>query len=336
LALATIALATRMNYDASSDGPDTTATRTADRIAAALPRGATDPQQVYVRSRRPLSPHDLDPLRRALTRVHGVSSVAGAVLTRDRGGARVDVVLDASSTTKTATDIARGPLRDAAHRAAPTGTTSMVGGSAAIFADVSDSVTRDLRLIFPVAAGLILLILMLALRSAVAPLYLLAAVALEFAATLGAAVLIFQQLAGEPGVAFTMPLVLFLFVVALGTDYNILMTARLREEMRAGVPVRRAVAEAVSHVAPAIAAAGLVLSASFATLMLASDSGSRQMGFAMAFGILLAAFAVSSTLVPAITAIAGRRAWWPGRSDRTRSAAPAQPRAGDDPALLPA
>jgi putative drug exporter of the RND superfamily len=133
-----------------------------------------------------------------------------------------------------------------------------------------------------------------------------------------------------------MPLVLFLFVVALGTDYNILMTARLREEMLDGVPVRRAVAEAARHVAPAIAAAGLVLSASFATLMFASDSGSRQMGFAMAFGILLAAFAVSSTLVPAITAIAGRRAWWPGRSARTRSAAPAQPRTGEDPALLPA
>jgi RND superfamily putative drug exporter len=336
LALATVAFATRMDYDASSGGPDTAATRTADRIAAAMPRGATDPQQVYLRSRRPLSPHDLEPLRRALTRVQGVSSVAAAALTHDRTGARVDVVLDASSTTKTATDIARGPLRDAAHRAAPAGTTAMVGGRAAIFADVSDSVIRDLRLIFPVAAGLILLILVVALRSAVAPLYLLAAVALEFAATLGAAVLVFQQLAGEPGVAFTMPLVLFLFVVALGTDYNILMTARLREEMLAGVPVRRAVAEAVRHVAPAIAAAGLVLSASFATLMLASDSGTRQMGFAMAFGILLAAFAVSSTFVPAITAIAGQSAWWPGRSARTRSAAPAQPHPGEDPALQPA
>jgi RND superfamily putative drug exporter len=120
------------------------------------------------------------------------------------------------------------------------------------------------------------------------------------------------------GIAFTLPLVLFLFVVALGTDYNILMTARLREEMLGGVPARQAVAEAVRHVAPAIAAAGLVLASSFATLALQADEGARQMGFAMAFGILLASLVVSSVLVPAITVLAGRRAWWPGRASRAR------------------
>jgi len=94
------------------------------------------------------------------------------------------------------------------------------------------------------------------------------------------------------------------------------MTARLREEMLAGKPVRRAVADAVRHVAPAVGAAGLVLASSFGTLMLESSETSRQMGFAMAFGILLAAFAVSSILVPAVTALAGQRAWWPGRAAR--------------------
>jgi RND superfamily putative drug exporter len=169
-----------------------------------------------------------------------------------------------------------------------------------------------MALIFPIAAGLILLILVGALRSLVAPLYLLAAVALEFAATLGASVLVVQELGGQDGVAFTLPLVLFLFVVALGTDYNILMTARLREEMLAGKPVGVAVAEAVRHVAPAIGAAGLVLASSFGTLMLESSESSREMGFAMAFGILLASLVVSSVLVPALTALAGTRAWWPG------------------------
>jgi RND superfamily putative drug exporter len=152
------------------------------------------------------------------------------------------------------------------------------------------------------------------LRSLVAPLYLLAAVALEFAATLGASVLVVQELGGQDGVGFTLPLVLFLFVVALGTDYNILMTARLREEMLAGKPVRRAVADAVRHVAPAVGAAGLVLASSFGTLMLESSETSREMGFAMAFGILIAALVVSSILVSAVTALAGQRAWWPGRA----------------------
>jgi RND superfamily putative drug exporter len=209
-------------------------------------------------------------------------------------------------------DIARGPLRDAAHATAPAGSTALVAGNAAVFADVSDSIAHDLKLIFPLAAALIGLILVLTLRSVVAPLFLLAAVALEFAATLGAAVLVFQTLGGASGVAFTLPLVLFLFVVALGTDYNILMTARLREEMLAGASAREAVANAVRHVAPAIAAAGLVLASSFGTLMLQADEGARQMGFAMAFGILIASLVVSSVLVPAMTVLLGRRAFGAG------------------------
>jgi RND superfamily putative drug exporter len=170
-----------------------------------------------------------------------------------------------------------------------------------------------MRRIYPVAAALILLILVVTLRSAVAPLYLLATVVLEFAATLGASVLVFQQVGGADGVSFVLPLTMFLFVVALGTDYNILMTARLREEMLAGRPVREAVAEAVRRVAPAVGAAGLVLASSFATLVLDAGETSRQQGFAMAFGILLASLVVSSMLVPALTAVAGRRAWWPRR-----------------------
>jgi putative drug exporter of the RND superfamily len=123
-------------------------------------------------------------------------------------------------------------------------------------------------------------------------------------------VLVVQELGGNTGVAFTLPLVLFLFVVALGTDYNILMTARLREEMLAGKPVREPW-PTPSATAPAVGAAGLVLASSFGTLMLEANQQSKQMGFAMAFGILLASLIVSSVLVPAVTALAGRRAWWP-------------------------
>jgi RND superfamily putative drug exporter len=197
----------------------------------------------------------------------------------------------------------------------------MVGGSSAAFADIAATVDRDMRVILPVAALLILAILFVTLRSTVAPLYLLGAVVLEFGATLGATVLAFQQIGGQPGLTFTLPLVLFLFVVALGTDYNILMTARLREEMLAGRPVREAVAEAVRHVAPAVGAAGLVLASSFGTLLLEADAGSHQEGFALAFGILLASLIVSSILVPALTALAGRRAWWPGRAAGERAPA---------------
>jgi putative drug exporter of the RND superfamily len=319
--LSTFAFGMTMSYDQSGrSGPTTPATRTADAIADTFSKGASDPQQVYVKSSRTLTAAQLERLRERLARVAGVSAVGHAELAPDHKAARMDVALKDGPFTKDTMQLVEGPLRDAARDTAPAGTSTLVGGTAAIYADVSDSVNRDMKLIFPVAAGLILFILIATLRSAVAPLYLLTAVVLEFAATLGAAVLVFQQLGGATGLAFVLPLVLFLFVVALGTDYNILMTARLREEMLAGKPVGTAVADAVRHVAPAVAAAGLVLASSFGTLMLESSEVAKQQGFAMAFGILLASLVVSSILVPALTALAGRRAWWPHGSKRRPAA----------------
>jgi putative drug exporter of the RND superfamily len=215
-------------------------------------------------------------------------------------------------------DVAGAAFRDPAHDAAPAGSEAMVGGRAAVMADVRDSIAHDLRLIFPLAAGLVGLVLVAMLRSAVAPLYLLAAVGLEFTATLGASAWLFQDALGQQGVIFTLPLVLFLFVVALGTDYNMLASARLREEMQADGSIRAAVAKAVRHTAPAVAAASAVLAASFATLIVESDQATKQTGFAMAFGILLAANVVSTLLVPSLTVLVGRAAWWPGNRRRRR------------------
>src|SRR4051812_21089189 len=161
--LATLAIGTRINYDLSA-GPSTAATRTADEISAVLPRGASDPQHVYMRSGHALTAAQLEPLRERLARVHGVGSVATPVLTPDRRGARIDLALRMASATKTAIDIARGPLRTAAHQGAPVGTEAMVAGNAAVFADVADAVDHDLKLVFPVAAALILLILVITLR----------------------------------------------------------------------------------------------------------------------------------------------------------------------------
>ncbi len=264
---------------------------------------------MYVKSDHALRLAELRPMVTSIAQVDGVEQDGKPQLTADRHAAAVGLVLDADSTSDRAMNIARGPLRDAAHSAAPRGSHVMVGGTAAVMADVSDSISRDLKLIFPVAALLIAAILVVTLRSVLAPLYLLAAVGLEFAATMGASTLLFQGALGEPGLAFTLPLILFLFVVALGTDYNMLVAARLREEMESGRPVRDAVARAVRHTAPAIGAAGLVLATAFGSLMLYPDVATREMGFATALGILLAALVVSTLLVPALTALVGRRAF---------------------------
>lgn len=307
--LAAFALAAKPSYDLDASPAKTAAARVEDRVSSAFSKGASDPQNVIVSARRPLDRAAVDRMAAGLRRVPGVASVEAPQLSRDGRVAQVDVVLRASATSRAAMDTARGSLRSAARTLAPPGSTAHVGGTAAVFADVGDSVNRDLRLIFPVAAVLIALILVLVLRSVLAPAYLLAAVALGFAATLGLVVLAVQVIGGSDGVIFTMPLVLFLFVVALGTDYNILMAARLREELRTGQPVRAAVARAVRHAAPAIAAAGLILATSFGTLALDPAPQTREMGLAMSAGILLSAFVVSTLLVPAVTALVGPRAF---------------------------
>jgi putative drug exporter of the RND superfamily len=319
-ALSVGALHAHSSYDTSPTAPGTESARVADDLARALPRGATDPQIVYVRSPRRLSTADLEPLVRRLAAVRGVADVGRPAFGQGGHAVAIAVVLGESSSSGRAMAIARGPLRRVAHAATPPDTEALVGGTAAIMADISDSMGHDLRLIFPVAAGLILLILVVLLRSFAAPLYLLAAAGLEFTATLGASAWLFQDAIGEPGLIFTIPLVLFLFVVALGTDYNVLASARLREEMRAGRPVHEAVTAAVGHTAPAIAAAASVLAASFATLLVEHDRATKETGFAMALGVLLAGFVVSTLLVPSITVLVGRRAWWPGDRPRRRGA----------------
>jgi RND superfamily putative drug exporter len=169
--------------------------------------------------------------------------------------------------------------------------------------------------VFPVAAVVIMLILGLLLRSMVAPWYLMASVGLGFAATLGTTVLIFQQFDGQPGLIFLLPVIMYLFVVALGTDYNILMISRLREEAREGRSPKDAAAMAVRHAGPTVAAAGLILTGTFASLMLAGNSTLTQMGFAISFGIAVAAFVMALFFTPALTALIGHAAWWPGHAD---------------------
>jgi RND superfamily putative drug exporter len=176
--------------------------------------------------------------------------------------------------------------------------------------------------IFPVAGVLIALILALLLRSLVAPIYLMLAVMLGYAASLGATVFVFQGIGGEPGVLFLLPILVYLFVVAIGIDYNILMIARLREEAREGNDPRAAAGLAVEHAGPSVVSAGVILAGTFGSLLLAGVAFLTQMGVAVTVGIVLAAFVISVFLVPAVTALIGQRAWWPGHAgDPERAAA---------------
>ncbi|NUR32321.1 MAG: MMPL family transporter [Catenulispora sp.] len=233
----------------------------------------------------------------------------------DGTAAHIQVLTKDSPFASKAMDAVDGPLKAVAHSSAPAGSQALVGGPTAALSDIQAANGRDLSVILPVAAALIFLVLALQLRALVAPLYLMVAVGLGYAGTLGASVLMFQNLQGKPGMMFMLPVMVYLFVVAIGTDYNILMISRLREEAREGNPPRRAAALAVEHAGPSVASAGVILAGTFASLMLAGLSMMEQIGFAVSIGISIAAFLMSMFLVPAFTALVGHRAWWPGHKD---------------------
>ncbi|MBO0870507.1 MAG: MMPL family transporter, partial [Micromonosporaceae bacterium] len=245
--------------------------------------------------------------------ISGVAQVRQPVLSADRRTARVPLVLTAAPYSGAALDLVAGPLREQARLAAPPGSTVLVGGATMTNADIRQLTNRDFSLVFPVAAALFALILAGLLRAVAAPVYLVAMVVGGFAATLGAAAWAFGN-----GLAFSIPIVLYLFVTAIGTDYNILVTARLREELREGRSPREAAALAVQHAGPSVAAAAAILAGAFAALLVAGLPFFRQIGFAVAVGIAVVALVVSILLVPAATALLGRAAWWPSRPDRQR------------------
>ncbi|GIF52196.1 RND superfamily putative drug exporter [Asanoa ferruginea] len=333
VALAAGALFMKTDYDQNAQLPSgTESSEGFEDLQAGFPAGALAPTQVLVKADAgaKVDPASLTAFAERLRGVPGVGSImpgpegVPATLSQDGTVAMVQVLLAGSPYSNDSLALAGGELRDVAHAAAPPGTQAYVGGMSSIFADVKSANDRDLRVIFPVAGVLIALILALLLRSLVAPIYLIVAVVLGFFSTLGATVIAFQGIGNGPGLSFTLPIILYLFVVAIGTDYNILMIARLREEARLGNDPRTAADLAVEHAGPSVGAAGLILAGTFASMMLAGIAFLVEMGFSVSIGILIAAFVMAMFLVPSLTALIGRRAWWPGHAD-TAPPAPAEP-----------
>jgi RND superfamily putative drug exporter len=342
IALALGTLGFKTDYDQSGQLPtNTESARGFDDLRSGFPAGALSPTTVFVRSDngQRLDATALQQFAGALQKVSGVGGVmpAGpnrepALLNQDGTVAKIDLLLADNAYSNSSLELAGTTLRNVAHTAAPSGTTALVGGPSSVFADIKAANDRDLAVIFPVAGLFIAVVLALLLRSLVAPLYLMVAVVLGFFSTMGATVIAFLVIGGQAGVIFTLPMLVYLFVVAIGTDYNILMIARLREEARAGNDPRTAADLAIEHAGPSVGAAGLILAGSFASMLLAGISTLVQLGFAVSTGILISAFIMSLFLVPSVTALLGHAAWWPGHGDRPAQE-PAQPQ--PKPATVP-
>jgi RND superfamily putative drug exporter len=298
-------------------------------LAAHFPAASGNPTGVLLRFGAPLRsrPGTVAAAERQLAGVSLFSSVTGP---SDVGGAaRSQFVSPDGRTVRFEVALAVGdPGSDAALAQVPAIRAAVatvaravdaseygITGQAPVTYDISRVSDHDLLRIVPVAIIAIALLLALVLRSLVAPVYLIASVALSYLAAFGLSVLLFQDAAGSGGLPYFVPFLMFLFLLALGEDYNILVMTRIREEA-CQVPLRQAVRAALERTGSTVTSAGLVLAGTFGVFALvegAQPGGApyRAVLASLALGILLDAFLVRTLLVPSTVALLGRLNWWP-------------------------
>jgi RND superfamily putative drug exporter len=204
-------------------------------------------------------------------------------------------------------------IRDAVHGIP--GANALVGGSTAVTVDTQAASRYDRNLIIPIVLGVILVVLAVLLRAVLAPVLLVLTVVLSFAATLGVSGLVFGHLFGFAGADPGFPLFAFVFLVALGIDYNIFLMTRVREETLTH-GTRDGIRRGLAVTGGVITSAGIVLAATFAVLGVLPLVFLAEIGFTVAFGVLLDTFLVRSVLVPALCTDIGRPIWWPSRLAR--------------------
>ena len=219
-----------------------------------------------------------------------------------------------------ATPAVRAAVRTAARR---TGATANgVAGQAASLYDVTKTAASDMVRVIPVAILAIAVLLGLVLRSLAAPAYLVVSVVLSYLAALGSTTLLVVDLGGQDGLIFVLPFLMFVFLLALGEDYNILIMTRIREESQE-LPVREAVRRAIGRTGPTVTSAGLILAGTFGVFALAGGGimggQLRWIGLGLALGVLLDTFVVRTLLVPSAAVLLGRWNWWPSRLSRGES-----------------
>jgi len=277
-------------------------------LAKSFPAGASVPTDVVVPDEA-----QVEKVTTALKGVQGVEAVSPPVAQGD-GGVLIQATLVPNPYSTEAFDLIE-PIRKAASGAAQ-GT--LVGGASAVEFDVRDAAARDSKLIPPIVLVVVFLILMVLLRAVVAPLLLIGTVILSFGASMGVAYLVFDLIFGFPGSDPSLPLFAFVFLVALGVDYNIFLVARAREEtIRHGT--REGMLRALAVTGGVITSAGIVLAGTFSVLAVLPLVFLTEIGFVVAFGVLLDTFLVRSVLVPALVLQLGPKVWWPSKLAREKT-----------------
>jgi RND superfamily putative drug exporter len=276
-------------------------------IAGSFPPGETAPTDVFVPD-----PDRVSAVITAAEAAPGVASaepgIVGSVETL------VAVVLDKDPFSDAAID-ATPAIREAVKAAGGPG--ALVGGPTAVEHDLRAAAARDRAVIVPISVLVVTSVLVALLRALVLPLLLMATVLLSYAATLGVSVFVFDVVFGFPGLDPSLPLYVFVFLIGLGTDYNLFLMRRVREEV-ADRGHHAGVMRGLAATGGVITSAGVILAGTFAVLAVLPLVTLTQMGFAIGFGLLLDALVVRSVLVPALALDVGPRVWWPSALARGR------------------
>lgn len=270
-------------------------------LTQSYPAGAGSPTTVIANA------GSADAVQAAIAQTSGVADVAIDGTSADGSLVSFSVTLDADPASPAAFDTVQR-LRDSVHPVA--GANAIVGGPDAQSYDIATTSARDRKVIIPLILLVVLIVLGLLLRSVVAPVILIATVILSFAGALGASTLIFDHVFGFAAVEASIPLLGFVFLVALGIDYNIFLMSRVHEES-ARLGTRRGMLKGLAVTGGVITSAGMVLAATFAVLGVLPLVSMTELGFLVAFGVLLDTLIVRSVLVPAITFELGPRIWLP-------------------------
>jgi RND superfamily putative drug exporter len=270
-------------------------------VADAFPAGASAPTEVIVRD-----PAKVGAVTAAVRGVDGVASVVPGRSGPEGTLLRAALTMDPNSTE--AYDLVP-EIRRAARGADPR---ALVGGPSAVEHDLREASASDTKLLVPLTLVIVFVILGLLLRSLLAPVLLIGTVVLSFVAALGFSAVVFDVVFGFPGSDPSFPLFAFIFLVALGVDYNIFLMARVREEsLRHGT--REGMLRGLAVTGGVITSAGIVLAGTFSVLAVLPLVFLTELGFAIAFGVLLDTFLVRSVLVPALVFRIGPKIWWPSR-----------------------
>jgi RND superfamily putative drug exporter len=294
-------------------------------LSAGFPKGTLYPNTVLVDRRDgPLRLGDVGAVQAAIRSVPGVAAVSAVTRRSTEGRAATFVTTFADDPFGQPALDRIASIRKRIAAAAPPGVIARVGDGSAIRADYGDAASADQRRVIPLVLLVIGLTLIVLLRALVAPLYLLVTVLISYFATLGVSLVVFKVAFGEPKVDPAYPFFAFVFLVALGVDYNIFLMDRVREESRRH-GTREGALRALVATGPVITSAGLILAGTFSVLMTLPLDILLELGFTVALGVLLDTFLVRTLVVPAIVKIVGDASWWPAKLSRPEEPPPAPP-----------